>query len=179
MQECPSVACSGPRRSRPSRRHELYGRISFAHEDRPPTSDKLTGVQTQRLSNASKTTVNGLAHATAIATIVRITGGKFRLVDRLVTPIERIQVLNKLDTLTPEVVNAPTKRSSSATDLCSNNVTYRCGSQVNGGQTAWLRCQRTDRRAGRRWCPNPFPSAACARRHRGTGLSGCETGPTS
>lgn len=48
----------------------------------------------------------GIAHATAIATIVRITGGNFRLVDRLVTQIERIQALNKLTELTPEVVDA-------------------------------------------------------------------------
>ncbi|MGJ9403700.1 hypothetical protein [Arthrobacter sp. KK5.5] len=44
--------------------------------------------------------------ATAIATIVRITGGNFRLVDRLITQIRRIQALNKLDTLTPELVDA-------------------------------------------------------------------------
>ncbi|MEB0001030.1 hypothetical protein QN367_18340 [Cryobacterium sp. RTS3] len=35
-----------------------------------------------------------------------MTGGNFRLVDRLVTQIERIQKLNKLDGLTPEVVDA-------------------------------------------------------------------------
>jgi hypothetical protein len=37
---------------------------------------------------------------------VRITGGNFRLVDRLVTQIERIKALNKLTELTPEVVDA-------------------------------------------------------------------------
>lgn len=43
---------------------------------------------------------------TAIATIVRITGGDFRLVDRLVTQIERVQAVNHLGSLTPEVVDA-------------------------------------------------------------------------
>ncbi|MFD1504315.1 hypothetical protein ACFSBG_01325 [Georgenia yuyongxinii] len=48
----------------------------------------------------------GIAHATAIATIVRITAGNFRLVDRLLTQIERVQAVNDLHTLTPEIVDA-------------------------------------------------------------------------
>lgn len=48
----------------------------------------------------------GIGHDTAIATIVRITTGNFRLVDRLLTQIERVQAVNELETLTPEVVEA-------------------------------------------------------------------------
>jgi DNA transposition AAA+ family ATPase len=84
---------------------QLYSRIGFAHEYRPLTPDELTAVLTQWLP-ASTTTADPLAHTTAIATIVRITGGNFRLVDRLTTQIERIQALNNLYTLTPEVVDA-------------------------------------------------------------------------
>lgn len=40
------------------------------------------------------------------ATIVRVTGGNFRLVDRLATQIERVQQLNELSELTPEAVDA-------------------------------------------------------------------------
>ena len=85
---------------------QLYSRIGFAHEYRPLTPDELTAVLTRRLPAAGGETDDGIAHTTAIATIVRITGGNFRLVDRLLTQIERIQALNKLDTLTPEVVDA-------------------------------------------------------------------------
>ena len=53
-----------------------------------------------RLPAGSVTNDGGIA--IAIATIVRMTGGNLRLVDRLVTQIDRIQ---KLDGLTPEVVD--------------------------------------------------------------------------
>ena len=36
----------------------------------------------------------------------RITGGNFRLVDRLLTQIQRILTINQLATVTPEVVEA-------------------------------------------------------------------------
>lgn len=60
----------------------------------------------RRLPAAGDTADGGVAHATAIATIVRITAGNFRLVDRLLTQIERVQTVNDLDALTPEVVEA-------------------------------------------------------------------------
>jgi hypothetical protein len=71
----------------------------------PLTPDELTAVLTRRLPDGAEAKDGGIAHATAIATNVRITGG-FRLVDRLVTQIERIQALNTLTELTPEVVDA-------------------------------------------------------------------------
>lgn len=85
---------------------QLYSRIGFAHEYRPLKPDELTAVLAQRLPVAPESTDEGLAHATAVATIIRITGGNFRLVDRLLTQIKRIQTLNHLDTLTPEIVDA-------------------------------------------------------------------------
>ena len=57
--------------------------------------------------------IDGLASSTdeftesvAIATIARITGGNFRLVDRPLSQVQRIQQINHLDTITPEVVEA-------------------------------------------------------------------------
>ena len=85
---------------------QLYSRIGFAHEYRPLNPDELTAVLAQRLPVMPESTDEGLAHASAIATIIRITGGNFRLVDRLLTQVRRIQTLNHLDTLTPEVVDA-------------------------------------------------------------------------
>ncbi|GAB3249259.1 TniB family NTP-binding protein [Arthrobacter pigmenti] len=85
---------------------QLYSRIGFAHEYRQLTPDELTAVLATRLPAAGDAADGGVAHATAIATIVRITAGNFRLVDRLLTQIERVQTVNGLDVLTPEVVEA-------------------------------------------------------------------------
>ena len=60
---------------------QLYSRIGFAHEYRPLTPEELTAVLTRRHPTAD-TAADGIARATTIAAIVRITGGNFRLVDR-------------------------------------------------------------------------------------------------
>lgn len=86
---------------------QLYSRVGFAHEYRPLTPEELTAVLNRRWHT------DGLAgeddeftQAVAIATIARITGGNFRLVDRLLTQIQRILTINQLATVTPEVVEA-------------------------------------------------------------------------
>lgn len=47
----------------------------------------------------------GIAYATAIRTFVRIPGGNFRLVDRLLARIERVQTANGLTALMAEIVD--------------------------------------------------------------------------
>jgi DNA transposition AAA+ family ATPase len=86
---------------------QLYSRIGFAHQYRPLTNDELTALLTRRWQ-ATPTTDEGeqLAQTVATATVARITGGNFRLVDRLLTQVERIRTINNLHTITPEVVEA-------------------------------------------------------------------------
>ncbi len=85
---------------------QLYSRIGFAHEYRPLTSDELTAVLTRRWRTSDLSDEDSLAQTVAIATIARITGGNFRLIDRLLTQIERIQAINQLPAVTPEAVEA-------------------------------------------------------------------------
>ena len=85
---------------------QLYSRIGFAHEYRQLAPEELTAVLARRLPAENDAADDGLAHATAIATIVRITGGNFRLVERLTTQIERVKAVNNLAGLTPEIVDA-------------------------------------------------------------------------
>ena len=84
---------------------QLYSRIGFAHEYRQLTLEELTAVLTNRFAPEREALDGGITHATAIATIVRITGGNFRLVDRLLTQIDRVQTVNSLTGLTPEIVD--------------------------------------------------------------------------
>ena len=51
----------------------------------------MPGIEKRLASSPQLSSRIGFAHATAIATIVRITSGNFRLVDRLLTQIERVQ----------------------------------------------------------------------------------------
>ncbi len=86
---------------------QLYSRIGFAHEYRPLTNDELTALLNQRWhTNTATDDGDELARTAAGATVARITGGNFRLVDRLLIQVERIRKINNLNTVTPEVVDA-------------------------------------------------------------------------
>ena len=41
-----------------------------------------------------------------VSAIIRITGGNFRLIERLMTQVARVMDINQLDTLDPDVVHA-------------------------------------------------------------------------
>ena len=46
------------------------------------------------------------ADAESVVSIVRITGGNFRLVERLMSQVARIMTINNLDTITPDAIEA-------------------------------------------------------------------------
>jgi DNA transposition AAA+ family ATPase len=86
---------------------QLYSRIGFAHE-----FDKLSKDEThhileykwQELGLSIK--LEDFSDYEAITSIIKITGGNFRLIQRLFTQIERILEINNLDIITTEVVEA-------------------------------------------------------------------------
>jgi hypothetical protein len=51
-------------------------------------------------------TADPLADADAVAAIIQITGGNFRLLDRLLTQVARILALSGLETVTRDMIEA-------------------------------------------------------------------------
>lgn len=85
---------------------QFYSRIGFVHEFRP-----LGATEVRRLL-AERWTPEGVQLPVppwadeAVAAIIRITGGNFRLLNRLLTQIARILELNALPSVTKDAVDA-------------------------------------------------------------------------
>lgn len=86
---------------------QLYSRIGFAHE-----FDKLSKDETHHILEYKweelglSIKLEDFSDYEAITSIIKITGGNFRLIQRLFTQIERILEINKLEMITTEVVEA-------------------------------------------------------------------------
>jgi prepilin-type N-terminal cleavage/methylation domain-containing protein len=84
---------------------QLYSRVGFVHEFRA-----LPEGETRRLRQArwhpAGIALPGIADESSLAAILRITGGNFRLLDRLLTQIARVLEVNRLTQVTSAVVEA-------------------------------------------------------------------------
>jgi DNA transposition AAA+ family ATPase len=90
-----------------SRYPQLFSRVGFADAYRPLQDEELTFVLTRRWRQLGLDLDDAdFTDAQAVATIVRITGGNFRLLHRLFVQIERILRINGLNSITDEVVEA-------------------------------------------------------------------------
>jgi DNA transposition AAA+ family ATPase len=86
---------------------QLYGRVGFAHQYRPLDSTDIPQVlarywQELGLLDDPHRPVD----AESVVTIVRITGGNFRLIERLMSQVARIMKINHLDAITPDAIEA-------------------------------------------------------------------------
>jgi len=85
---------------------QLYSRIGFVHAFRPLGAPEvrtlLAGWRPSRVTLPE----NLLTDPEGVAAIIRVTGGNFRLLDRLLTQVGRILELNGLGVVTREVVEA-------------------------------------------------------------------------
>ena len=86
---------------------QLYSRVGFVHEFLPLPIEEIRLLlekhwQPLEVSNP----LNGITEAEVMATIIRITGGNFRLLHRLLTQIARIMEINATQTVTRQVVEA-------------------------------------------------------------------------
>lgn len=92
---------------RMARYPQLFSRVGFAHHYRPLQDQELTFVLTRRWRDLGLSLDDAdFTDAQAVAAIVRMTGGNFRLLHRLFVQTERILPLNELTVITEDVVEA-------------------------------------------------------------------------
>jgi DNA transposition AAA+ family ATPase len=86
---------------------QLYSRVGFVHEFRTlQRKELLELLRKEWRPRGILRTTDPWADDEAIAAIVSITGGNFRLLDRLLGQVERIIRINRLDKVTRAVVDA-------------------------------------------------------------------------
>jgi DNA transposition AAA+ family ATPase len=86
---------------------QLYSRIGFAHAYRPLSAEELWFILEHQWRQLGFTlSPTDFTDTEAVAAIARITGGNFRLIQRLFTQIERLLEINRLRAVTKEVVEA-------------------------------------------------------------------------
>jgi DNA transposition AAA+ family ATPase len=86
---------------------QLYSRVGFVHGFRALSPAEMHFILTQKWAELGWTLrVDDFTDTEAEAAIIRITGGNFRLLQRLWTQIERILQINEMQVVTAEVVEA-------------------------------------------------------------------------
>jgi DNA transposition AAA+ family ATPase len=83
---------------------QLYSRVGFAHEMEPLSEEETHDFLGKRWSHRIKPHSDDFTDKEAVATIVRITRGNLRLIDRLMLQVEHVLLANKLQVVTKEVV---------------------------------------------------------------------------
>jgi len=86
---------------------QLYSRVGFVHAFRPLSAAQVRDLlQRQWVPPGVALPAEGIADEEARAAIIRVTGGNFRLLHRLLTQIARLIEINALHTVTRQVVEA-------------------------------------------------------------------------
>jgi DNA transposition AAA+ family ATPase len=83
---------------------QLYSRIGFVHEIAPLSQQETRFFLQQRWSHRVSADSEDFTDLEAVATIIRITQGNMRLIDRLMKQVERVLAANQLTVVTKEVV---------------------------------------------------------------------------
>jgi len=90
---------------------QLYSRVGFVHAFRPLRAEEIRHLLITYWSELGIALPSeGIADPEAVAAIIRISGGNFRLIHRLLSQVERILRVNGLSTVTPAVVDAARER---------------------------------------------------------------------
>ena len=90
-----------------SRHPQLYSRIGFSHEFDKLSKDETHHILEYKWSELGiPIKLEDFSDYEAVASIIKITGGNFRLIHRLFAQIDRILEINQLQSITVEVVEA-------------------------------------------------------------------------
>ena len=86
---------------------QLYSRIGFAHAFRPLSQEEMYFILQHHWAELGRELEpTQFTDQEAVAAMIRITAGNFRLLHRLLTQIGRILKVNELQTITQEIVEA-------------------------------------------------------------------------
>ena len=86
---------------------QLYSRIGFAHQYQPLDPEDIPTVLAQYWDQLGQAfDPSNTDHAETVSAVNQITGGNFRLIERLMTQIARVMGINQLEAITPDVVHA-------------------------------------------------------------------------
>jgi hypothetical protein len=85
---------------------QFYSRIGFVHEFRPLNAAQVQELLERRWTPAGVTLPDEQLIPEVIASLIRMTGGNFRLLARLLTQIERVLSVNDLHLVSNSVVEA-------------------------------------------------------------------------
>lgn len=90
-----------------SRYPQLYSRIGFVHEFRPLSADETTFIIERHLDKLStQIDSNHFSDYESLLAIARTTRGNFRILNRLFQQIERLMQINKVDSISADLINA-------------------------------------------------------------------------
>jgi len=86
---------------------QLYSRVGFVHAFRPLRAKEIRHLLATHWTELGIALPSrGIEDPEAVAAVIRISGGNFRLIHRLLSQVERILRVNGLSTVTPAVVDA-------------------------------------------------------------------------
>jgi DNA transposition AAA+ family ATPase len=85
---------------------QFYSRIGFVHEFRPLGAPGVRQLLEQHWTPAGVKLPQMPLDPETVAVIIRVTGGNFRLLNRLLTQIQRILEINTLEEVSKAVVEA-------------------------------------------------------------------------
>ena len=88
-----------------SRYAQLYSRVGFVHHFKPLSNEEIQFVLRQKWQQLGlDLDMNDFTDDESVTTITRITNGNFRLLQRLLSQVERVLQINELRFITKEVV---------------------------------------------------------------------------